>query len=39
LPGGITIITGQPLVHSLNSAPGVTAFTFSSEKVSTVGVG
>jgi hypothetical protein len=37
LPGGITTITGQPLVHSLNSAPGVAAFAFSSEEVSTVG--
>src|ERR1700731_1057249 len=37
LPAGTTIITGQPLAHSLKSEPGFPAFAFSSSTVSTVG--
>ena len=37
LPGGMTTITGQPGVHSRNSAPGVAAFAVSSEEMSTDG--
>src|SRR6516162_5161453 len=35
LPAGTTIIVGQPVAHSVNSAPGVAAFSFSCTTVST----
>ena len=36
-PAGMTIITGQPLAHSLKSEPGLAACAFSCSPVSTVG--
>src|SRR5262245_32569337 len=36
LPAGMTIMTGQPVAHSLNSEPGSAALAFSCSTVSTV---
>src|SRR6516162_5023518 len=37
LPAGTTTIVGQPVTHSLNSDPGLAAFSFSCAIVSTRG--